>query len=257
MAVGKGSSPVNPVTGQPDPLGTHQDTITRLQWALDLLDQANLPVTPNNVATVVCWCQFEGTAAKFNPMATTQPAKGATNFNSVGVKNYPDYKTGLIATANTLKQAYYKQVVADLKADRDYGITCRDIAASPWGSKPIKEALLLKASHSKIEIAPPFTRNGYWYRISSPYIGGGDKAGSRTYIPPDRNQSALMSGINDIEGALGSTADFLGKLTDPHTWYRVGQVLFGIILLVIALAVFAKKSGVTDTIVHVASHGAA
>lgn len=48
------------------------------------------------------WTQAEGGSASFNPLNTTFPLPGATDYNSVGVKNYPRPVWGVCATALTL-----------------------------------------------------------------------------------------------------------------------------------------------------------
>ena len=51
--------------------------------------QLNMPITSENVKAITAWEQAEGTAASFNPLATTQGGfSGESQFNSVGVKNY-------------------------------------------------------------------------------------------------------------------------------------------------------------------------
>src|SRR5258708_5857525 len=67
-----------------------------VQWAHDFLTRLNAPITSENVRAITAWEQAEGTAARFNPLATTQSGfSGETNFNSVGVKNYTSYADGL------------------------------------------------------------------------------------------------------------------------------------------------------------------
>lgn len=51
----------------------------------------------------------------------------------------------------------------------------------------------------------------------------------------------LASGISDTVTNIGvGLKDFLGKLSDVHTWVRVGAVIGGAILLIMALLVFTK-----------------
>lgn len=94
--------------------------ITREEFAISLLIEIHAPVTKRNLWTLVSWMQAEGSTAKFNPLATTQEWADATNFNSVGVKNYSSFKDGVSATAKTLNYG----------ADRDI-----------YGYKPIRRRL--------------------------------------------------------------------------------------------------------------------
>jgi len=63
------------------------------------------------------------------------PIDGVSNYNSVGVKNYPTRQAGLEATVKTLMLPYYKDLVAKLKNDN---ITATDLAdtddLSTWGT---------------------------------------------------------------------------------------------------------------------------
>lgn len=54
------------------------------------------------VKALQIWQRYEGTNACLNPLATTWGRPSATNFNSVGVKNYATREDGIAATANTL-----------------------------------------------------------------------------------------------------------------------------------------------------------
>ena len=76
------------------------------------------------------WQQAEGTNAKYNPLATTKNinASGQTDFNSVGVKNYPTEDDGVAATVATLQlDRYYKELTDKLKQD---DITAEELADS-------------------------------------------------------------------------------------------------------------------------------
>jgi len=93
-------------------------------------------VTPEKLRFFNAWAQAEGTDARYNPFATTRKGfQGESNFNSVGVKNYPDARTGIKATIDTLNLSYYTNIVSLL---RDPNATAEDlakaVAASPWGT---------------------------------------------------------------------------------------------------------------------------
>jgi hypothetical protein len=109
-------------------------TPERTQWASDLLARLGMPKTSENVRALSAWAQAEGTSAKFNPLATTQRAPGATNFNSVGVKNFVSYEQGLDATVQTLKNGRYGAILDALKAGNSATAVGRAVEASPWGT---------------------------------------------------------------------------------------------------------------------------
>jgi hypothetical protein len=96
---------------------------------------------------MVAWITAEGTSAKWNPLATTQSATGATNFNSHGVKNYPDRATGLQATKETITNGFYAAIISAFQAANDPQRTTRAIDSSVWGTKHATGALPAVQSH--------------------------------------------------------------------------------------------------------------
>jgi hypothetical protein len=98
-----------------------------------VLKMVGAPTTPANLAFMKAWQQAEGGDAT-NPFNTTQDAPGATNFNSVGVKRYPNATVGASATAKTLLNGRYANIIAALKAGADPMSAARALAASPWGT---------------------------------------------------------------------------------------------------------------------------
>jgi peptidoglycan hydrolase CwlO-like protein len=103
-------------------------------WAASFLDKIGAPTCFPNLVVMVAWQVQEGTQANWNPLATTYPMQGATNFNSVGVKNYVSLEQGLEATQLTLGvNAYgYPAVIADLHKCPDSMVTARAVNASSW-----------------------------------------------------------------------------------------------------------------------------
>jgi hypothetical protein len=93
--------------------------------------------TPEKIKFLKAWRQAEGGRATNNPFNTTKniPGDADTNYNSIGVKNYPSRQAGLDATVATLKLKYYKDLLSRLMDDSS---TAEEIAASPdlktWGT---------------------------------------------------------------------------------------------------------------------------
>jgi hypothetical protein len=117
-------------TGKP----TLEGPAERTAWARDLLAALGMPRTRENVRALVAWARAEGTAAAHNPLATTQAHPGATNFNSVGVKNYLSYHDGIEATVRTLTNGRYHAILDALRRGDDALAVARAIANSPWGT---------------------------------------------------------------------------------------------------------------------------
>lgn len=110
-----------------------------------ILSSLGAKSTPEKIKFLKAWRQAEGGKAKNNPFNTTKkmPVDGITNYNSVGVKNYPDRQTGLDATVKTLMLPYYSELVSKLKND---SITAEELAAtddlSTWGTGTLVSKVL-------------------------------------------------------------------------------------------------------------------
>lgn len=113
-------------------------------FAKDVLQGIGAPVNANNLALIADWISGEGTKAKYNPLATSMPMKGAVNAgvsegftdNTAGVKNYTSLQQGVDATVSTLKGSNMSSIVKVLQAGNtsknDFENT---VYNSPWGTK--------------------------------------------------------------------------------------------------------------------------
>jgi hypothetical protein len=99
------------------------------------------PDTPENRKLMAAWQRAEG-GSPDNPFNTTQGAPGATDFNSVGVKRYPDVATGVAATVKTLLNGYYPNIIAALKAGNNAAAVADAIESSPWGTGGLVKKIL-------------------------------------------------------------------------------------------------------------------
>jgi len=94
-----------------------------------------------------CWCAAESGAqgtggGKNNPLGTAQKMEGSTNFNSAGVQNYANRRTGIEAHIMTIKAPEYSAILTELrKGNPDWAKLCSLIGNSRWGSS---EKLLLQ-----------------------------------------------------------------------------------------------------------------
>jgi Bacterial TSP3 repeat len=86
----------------------------KFEWAQAFLQTLGAPPTRENVAFMCAWVDMEGTKAAWNPLATTSSAAGATNFNSVGVKNFASFQSGIETTVHTLHNGYYPNILNGL-----------------------------------------------------------------------------------------------------------------------------------------------
>lgn len=106
-------------------------------FADSVLRGIGAPVTQTNRSLIYAWMRGEGTRAANNPLATTQDAPGATDFNSIGVKNYPTFQEGVQATVRTLLNGRYNGIVNDLRVGNvdPYNIVQRNAQEfDTWGT---------------------------------------------------------------------------------------------------------------------------
>jgi hypothetical protein len=112
--------------------------VTYPQWAALFLQRIEAPICGNNLISVVAWEQQEHTRAAWNPLATTYAMPRATQFNSVGVRNFTSLGQGLDATVLTLNHGWSRQgygwIVYYLQNCADPTTTARAINASGWCS---------------------------------------------------------------------------------------------------------------------------
>jgi murein DD-endopeptidase MepM/ murein hydrolase activator NlpD len=99
-----------------------------------ILEGIGAPVTQNNITYMRAWRKAEGGKATFNPFNTTQKYQDATNYNSVGVKNYPTMEAGIEATVKTLLNGRYNDIVDSLKSDSPPQVTAASKSLSVWGT---------------------------------------------------------------------------------------------------------------------------
>ena len=133
---------------------------TRETFAEAILTGLGYPVTKLAVTDIMSWEAAEGGAwnggARYNPLNTTEPMSGATNFNSVGVKNYGSWEQGISATIKTLENGYYPDILNALAigGTGDFGLTVGD---SPWGT----ETFAVTGQSTKALTSPTADPNKY------------------------------------------------------------------------------------------------
>ena len=125
--------------------------MNRNDYAHELLDLLSAPHDDANAWALVSWMQAEGGNATWNPLNTTRDAPGATDYNSVHVKNYPDSKTGLLATSLTIKQPNFEHILGALKDPQGTAKrVLRAVEVSEWGTGGLALMVL------------PYVKASYW-----------------------------------------------------------------------------------------------
>lgn len=93
-----------------------------------MLHLVGAPISPENENTLYKWAHSEsgGNPLRWNnPLNTTQNWPGASAANYAGVKRYPDLQTGALATAQTLTNGYYPDILSMLQ---------NSVPTSQWSS---------------------------------------------------------------------------------------------------------------------------
>lgn len=100
------------------------------QWERQVLLLVNAPVTEQNVKFLDAWQSYEGGTARNNPLNTTQPAPGATPYNTLSggghVWSYPNPSVGAQATAETLKNNYYPDLLQAIRSGDPFSFIAKE-----------------------------------------------------------------------------------------------------------------------------------
>ena len=144
LAQAQSSAATMPTANMPTSGGTpNKAGVDPVEWAKDFLTRLNAPVTADNVRAITAWEQAEGTAAAYNPLATTRTGyAGETDFNSVGVKNYVSYSDGLDANIKAITNGLYGNILDALQRGNDANGVAQAIANSRWGTGTLVEKVL-------------------------------------------------------------------------------------------------------------------
>lgn len=110
------------------------------EWIPRICGLMLIPTCPAVTELFTAWARAEGGTATWNPLNTTEPMPGATNYNSAGVKNYSTPITGISATAITLALEPYHTLWVALQSAKSSGMTARELVAAhesafnTWGT---------------------------------------------------------------------------------------------------------------------------
>ncbi len=228
--------------GQPDPphiqlsttttpTGTPPATpsgTTAADWTTGVLKGLGAPVTARNIGFLHIWHTFEGGTAANNPLNTTQAAKGATEYNSAGVKNYPSAGVGIQATVQTLENGKYSSIVNALRSGDPWGFHHEDSVAAnlrTWGTG---------------------TFASLWLGRDVPPGGlGSSTASGPVGAAIDAPFQAVGSGVSAAVGGITSVGDAIKWL--GNNWDRVLEVIGGSILLGVGLYMLGRQMMGKDT----------
>lgn len=109
---------------------------TRAEWSKMLANALGNQVPDDDtIKWIAAWTAQENTKARYNPLATTQKWDGATDFNTVGVKNYPSPEIGIQATVKTLSYSFdgYQDIRDGIRTNNPEQ-AMDGLFKAPWGS---------------------------------------------------------------------------------------------------------------------------
>jgi hypothetical protein len=220
------------------------------QFAQDILAGLDAPETQNNIETLVGWWEREGGAgpqfgvanniASYNPFNTSLPEPGSQNTPgnpSAPIQAYTSWDQGIAATLSTLEEPRYAAIVSDLKANAPEQDTAAAVGASPWGT-------------------PDWDPGGT--APTSPTAGTSTSASATS--PSSATLTSFPGGDLDPLNWVGGVAASGGKaiasgilgvidtITAPLTHFLEDSalVLFGIIIVIVALVLIAHAGGKSD-----------
>ena len=107
---------------------------TRQQFAIRFATALGNPIPSKEIVRFIsAWTVGEGTKARYNPLATTQPMPGATNFNTANVKDYLTAQQGIDASVITLKNGRYPHILHGILTN-DVNEAMNDNELGVWGT---------------------------------------------------------------------------------------------------------------------------
>lgn len=109
---------------------------TEKEYFTAWLTALGLPVTQSNLNALYSVSQYEGQNNYYNPLNAVQKAPGSKNWNSVGVQMYPDFATGVKASAQLFSGTPWVGVRQALAQGNDTNAILNAFAKvyQTWGS---------------------------------------------------------------------------------------------------------------------------
>lgn len=225
-------------------------------YAAFVLAGMGAPITRNNIDKLVAIMKNEGTQATFNPIATNTPANGATDFNSVGVKNYPDFTTGVQATVSTLSNSRTGSMKTNLLTDGPYPdfITATQAFYNSWGGtmQNISQSSADGAGGTAVsgDVSSQDAANAANTVTADPNVR--TQLGNIAQLTPDQVKAGQVAGTNAAGSAASALASLnplkfmqqiWASLTSRSNWVRVAYVVGAIMLAFFGMSIISKSFG--------------
>jgi hypothetical protein len=227
-AASAATNPIHPAAARRLAAVNSGHTAVSAGWESQLLHSIGAPATPENLRALAAWRQAEGGTAAFNPLNTTEGAAGASDYNRVGVKNYIDETSGIHATAQTLLNGRYGNILSALRDGRSAQAVAHAVGASPWGtSGQLMSEVLAQGPHN----VPLGT-------------GAGRVPGAAQFAPAamggfGRTPTLQMPGTSAIDAMFQTMAEQLASGS-----YNPGELLTGLLTTLSARPMQGNVQGV-------------
>lgn len=166
---------------------------------------------------LVQWAPWEGSRARFNPLATTQPHDRATgNFNDHGVKNYADEDAGVEATYETLTNGFYPTLLHYLRTGEVLDQARLAAELRKWGTTGFAsqvESGAVRFAHGGYTTAPVFMAGDAMH--PNPAAGG---AQPELILNPMRAPLYIADNEDTME-VIGDSVPRYATGTDYASWF--------------------------------------
>lgn len=248
--------------GRPDPV--HVDagggsSGVKTIWSTELLRLLRAPLTPANYRFLNQWAarEHKGGAAlsdgSNNPFFTTAGAGGTVGplkagtfpaWNSVGVATYPTLETGVFANAYHI-DSEYGAIAAALRSGNPAAAAGNPQFQSElkrWSGGGYEGFAAIPAPAGPVG---PSVDDAKLHRDATAAVKSG-AFGVDSVTGALRGAAEYIPGVKQVEqigGAAGDVAGFVGRITDPSYILRALQILAGAGLVGIGLLLLARQVG--------------
>lgn len=223
----------------------------------------------NSTGIVTRWvglqAHAENTTAANNPLATTQVSANSTSLpgNSAGVQEYPTLQEGAQATADTLNNGHYPNILNALETNSFFNINGIISDLRVWGTSDLADAI----QSNPYILSGPVNSNTLLASYNGTPTQSQGNAPTTSSVTTGLGLPGLpslpdLSGITDALGSIadvfknigsdfkdigGSTVDvatgfknIVAKLFDPHFWFKSGVIILGGVFMVIGIAIYVN-----------------
>ena len=189
-----------------------------MDWRKALLRNLGYKPTNPNLRFLDTWQRWEGghtnNDARFNWLNTTKDAPGAIgSINSVGVKKFNSFQNGIRATAATLRNGRYKDILGALSSGNPYKFNPSAglqtwVSGSPTGNPAYAQKILggratVALAHTAAPHERPPRNNSWDYAMSLVFEDDPEMISlMQSLNPHDLDKQMQTRGIVDPGGSL-------------------------------------------------------